>query len=88
MLIMEEKKLVGKVTHYYSKIDVAIVELEDDLQQGDRISIEGTTTNIQQTVDSMQVEHESIKSARRGDAIGLKVNGKVKPGDVVYKVEE
>jgi len=87
MIIMEEKKLIGKVTHYYSKIDVAIVELEDDLQQGDQISIEGATTNIQQTVDSMQIEHEAVKNAHRGDAIGLKVPDKVRPGDVVYKVE-
>jgi len=88
MIIMEEKKLIGKVMHYYSKIGVAIVELEDDLQQGDQISIEGATTNIQQTVDSMQVEHEAVKSAHRGDAVGLKVPDKVRPGDVVYKVEE
>lgn len=87
MIIMEEKKLVGKITHYYSKIGVAIVELEDDLQQGDQISIEGATTNIQETVDSMQVEHESVKNARRGEAIGLKVPDKVRPGDVVYKIE-
>ncbi len=88
MIIMEEKKLVGKITHYYSKVGVAIVELEDDLQYGDEISIEGTTTNIQQTVDSMQIEHESVKSARRGDAIGLKVNDKVRPGDAVFKIVE
>lgn len=84
---MEEKKLVGKITHYYSKIDVAIVELEGDLQVGDNISIEGTTTNIQQVIDSMQIEHEPVKIAHRGDAIGLKVKDKVRPGDVVYKVE-
>ena len=88
MIIMEEKKLVGKVTHYYNKIGVAIVELEDDLQYGDEISIEGAVTNVQQTVDSMQVEHEAVKSAHRGDAIGLKVKDTVRPGDVVYKIEE
>lgn len=84
----EEKKLVGKVTHYYGKLGVAIVELEDDLQYGDNISIEGETTNIQETVDSMQIEHEAVKNAHRGDAVGLKVPDKVRPGDVVYKVEE
>ena len=82
---MEEKKLVGKVTHYYSKIGVAIVELEDDIQTGDEISIESVSTNIQQVVDSMQVEHSSVKNAHRGDAIGLKVKDKVRPGDFVYK---
>ncbi|MBI2005233.1 MAG: translation elongation factor-like protein [Candidatus Aenigmarchaeota archaeon] len=85
---MEEKKLVGKITHYYNKIGVAIIELEDDLQYGDKISIEGTVTNIQQTVDSMQIEHDAVKNARKGDAVGLKVKDVVRPGDVVYKVEE
>lgn len=83
----EEKKLVGKVTHYYSKLNVAIVELEDDLQYGDRISIEGTTTNIQQVVNSMHIEHEPVNIAHRGDAIGLKVIDRVRPGDAVYKIE-
>lgn len=86
MLIMEEKKLVGKVTHYYDKIDVAIVELEDDLEYGDRISIEGASTNVEQMVDSMQIEHNAVKAAHKGDAIGLKVPEKVRPGDHVYKI--
>ncbi|MBI2543496.1 MAG: translation elongation factor-like protein [Candidatus Aenigmarchaeota archaeon] len=85
---MEDKKLIGKVTHYYGKLGVAIIELDDDLEYGDRISIEGATTNIQQVVDSMQIEHKTVKTARRGDAIGLKVPDMVRPGDVVYKVEE
>ncbi len=84
---MEEKKLVGKVTNYYSKIGVAIVELEDDIQVGDRISIESASTNIEQVVDSMQVEHSPVKNAHKGDAIGLKVKDKVRPGDFVYKIE-
>lgn len=85
---MEEKKLVGKVTHYYDKIAVAIVELEDDLEYGDRIAIEGASTNLEQTVDSMQIEHEPVKTAHKGDAIGLKVSDKVRPGDNVYKIVE
>ncbi len=83
---MEEKKLIGKVSHYYNKLDVAIIELQDELEYGDRISIEGTSTNIQQVVDSIQIEHQSVKIAHRGSAIGLKVPDKVRPGDVVYKI--
>lgn len=78
------KKLVGKVTHYYSKIGVAIVQLASDLAAGDRISIEGAATNLQQAVDSMQVEHESVKTASRGSSVGIKVPDKVRPGDNVY----
>lgn len=81
-----EKKLVGKVTHYYTKIGVAVVELSDTLSVGDTISIEGATTNVQQTVDSMQIEHENVASAKAGDSVGLKVADRTRPGDNVYKV--
>jgi len=83
---MEEKKLVGKITHYYGKIGVAVVELEDELKLGDEISIEGRTTNFRQKVESMQIEHKPIEVARAGDSIGLKVIEKVREGDKVYKI--
>ena len=83
---MEEKKLVGIVDHYYTKIGVAVINLEDSLSVGDKISIEGATTNIQQTVDSMQVEHETVESAKAGDSVGMKVADRVRPGDNVFKI--
>jgi putative protease len=83
---MEEKKLVGKIAHYYGKIGVAVIELENELSVGDTISIEGVETNFTQTVDSMQVEHKEIKKAKKGDAIGLKVMDKVREKDNVYKI--
>ncbi len=82
---MEEKELVGTVEHYYTKIGVAVVNLEGNLSVGDKISIEGATTNIQQTVDSMQVEHEEVENAKAGDSVGMKVVDRVRPGDLVYK---
>jgi len=81
-----EKKLVGKILHYYTKIGVAVVDLTGELSVGDRIIVEGASTNIQQTIDSMQIEHASVKSAKAGESIGLKVAGRVKPGDSVYKI--
>ncbi len=81
-----EKKLVGKVSHYYSKIGVAVIDLEDAVTKGDQISIEGSTTNIQQAVDSMQVEHSAVTTANKGDSIGVKVKDRVRPGDAVYKI--
>jgi putative protease len=83
---MEEKKLIGKVTHYFTKIGVGVIELSDELKVGDRISIEGATTNLQQTVDSMQIEHENVQSAGAGQSIGLKVEQRVRQGDLVYKI--
>ena len=84
---MEEKELIGTVEHYYTKIGVAVVNLEGNLSVGDKISIEGATTNIQQTVDSMQVEHETVENAKAGDSVGMKVVDRVRPGDQVYKLE-
>lgn len=81
-----EKKLVGKMSHYFTKIGVGVIELSDELKVGDRISIEGATTNVQQTVDSMEIEHEKVQSAGAGKSIGLKVSERVREGDLVYKI--
>ncbi|MCD6590785.1 MAG: translation elongation factor-like protein [Candidatus Aenigmarchaeota archaeon] len=83
---MEEKKLIGKITHYFNKIGVAVVELEDELNVGDEISIEGLTTNVRQRVESMQVEHKNIDKAEKGQSIGLKVVDRVREGDKVFKI--
>jgi len=84
----QEKKLIGKIAHFYSKISVAVVELTNKLSVGDEISIEGPSTNFTQTVDSMQIEHENIKEAKKGDSIGLKVINAVKENDSVYKLKK
>lgn len=83
---MEEKKPIGKVSHYYTKIGVAVIDLNDSLAVGDKISIEGASTKFTQTIDSMQIEHKDVKQATSGDSIGLKVVERVREGDKVYKV--
>lgn len=83
---MAEKK-VGEVTHYWGKIGVAGIKLTASLSQGDTIRIKGATTDFEQDVGSMQIEHQDIESAKRGQEIGLKVKEKVRRGDTVYKVE-
>lgn len=82
------KRLVGTVSHYYSKIGVAIVEMKDSLELGDTISFQGPNTDLVQAVNSMQVEHEAVTAANRGMSVGMKVNDKVRPGDNVYLEEE
>jgi len=86
--MVEEKKeeLVGKVTHYFGKIEVAIIELSKEIKVGDKIHIKGNTTDFEQEVNSMQIEHQNIEKAKKGDMIGLKVKEKVREGDEVYKV--
>lgn len=81
-------KEIGKVTHYFSKISVAVVKLTDGLSVGDKILIKGATTDIEQNVASMQIEHENVSSARSGQSVGLKVEGRTRPNDVVYKAIE
>lgn len=85
-VIMADKKLVGKISHYYDKIGVALVELTSDLKVGDKISIEGNKTNFQQKVESMQIEQDKLESAKAGDSIGMKVSEKVRDNDQVFKV--
>ncbi|MEM0111385.1 MAG: U32 family peptidase C-terminal domain-containing protein [Candidatus Parvarchaeota archaeon] len=84
---MSEENLVevGKVTHYFSKIGVAVVELKAPLAVGDRIIIRGPTTDFEQVVESMQIEHKNIEKAEAGQSIGLKVNQRVRERDIVYK---
>ncbi|MCS7385266.1 MAG: translation elongation factor-like protein [archaeon GB-1867-005] len=87
---MKERKLVevGRVTHYYSRIGVAVIELKAPLAIGDKILIRGSTTNFEQTVESMQIQHKNIERAEAGQAVGLKVLERVRPKDIVYKVVE
>ncbi|MBU1102720.1 hypothetical protein KJ853_03645 [Patescibacteria group bacterium] len=85
---MAEEKLIGKISHYYNNIGVGIIELTDKLARGEKIHVKGSSTDFEQAVDSMQVEHEEIEAAKTGDAVGLKVAQKVKEGDEVYRVLE
>jgi len=82
----EEGKLIGKITHYFSKIGVAVIELSDTLKVSDTIRIVGGQTDFNQTVESIEIEHKKVKEAKAGDSVGLKVNQKVREGYKVYKV--
>ena len=79
---------VGRVTHFYKKIGVAIVELSDSLLVGDTIHISGRTTDLTQKVESMQIEHQNVEKAEKGQTIGLKVTGEVRVKDFIFKVTD
>jgi putative protease len=83
---IEEGKLVGEITHYFGKISVAVVKLEDTLRVGDTIKIVGGGNEFTQTVESMQIEHQPVQEAKAGESVGLKVLQKVKEGYKVYKL--
>lgn len=78
-------KLIGKVTHYYDNIKVAVIKLKDVLREGDGIRIEGGDTSFSQEVVSMQYDHEKILKAKSSQEIGLKVKKKVRDGYRVFK---
>ena len=81
------EKEIGKITHYYDKAGVAILELTDKLSVGDAVKIKKGNAEFEQKVESMQVEHENVDSAKKGDVVGLKVSEPAKEGALVYKVE-
>jgi translation initiation factor IF-2 len=81
-----DKKLVGKITHYFDKISVAIVEVSAPLKVGDKISIEKGEEVFEQTIDSMQVEKKAVQAAKAGDAVGVKTAQPVKRGSEVFKI--
>lgn len=84
-----EEKLIGKITHYFTNIGVGVIEItEGDLKVGDKIHIKGATSDFEQVIDSMQIEHENMEKAKKGDAIGLKVDQQVREGDQVFKIVE
>lgn len=86
--IKKEKfgKLIGEITHYYDHIGVGIIKLKNTLVVGKSIRIKGGTTDFEQEVKSMQIEHEQVNKAGKGDMIGLKVKDKAREGDLVYIV--
>jgi len=83
----KEGKLIGKITHYFSNIEVAVINLTAPLKTGDTLRIVGgQETDFEQKVDSMQIDHKEVKSSKKGDSVGMKVDEKVHEGYKVYKV--
>ena len=86
---MAEEKLIGKITHYFTNIGVGVIEItENKLKVGEKIHVKGATSDFEQVVDSMQIEHENVETANKGDAVGLKVEQPVREGDEVFKALE
>ncbi len=81
---MAEKKQVGTVTHFFPKINVAVVEVSSELKAGDKVEIEGKEGSFEQKIASMQVEHKPVEKADPGMAVGMKVDQAVKEGAKVF----
>jgi len=83
---MGDEKQVGKVISFFNKINVAAVILDGKLKIGDKIHVKGHTTDFQQEVKSMQIDRKEIKEGKKKQDVGIKVDDRVRPGDIIYKV--
>ena len=82
------EEVIGRVSDFFARPVVAGIELTAPLKLGDKIHIKGHTTDMELTVDSMQINNVDVKQAKAGDAIGVKVSERVRRGDAVYKVTD
>jgi selenocysteine-specific translation elongation factor len=79
---------VGKVNDFFARPVVAGVELAGTLKVGDKIHVKGHTTDLEQIVDSMQIDNVDVQEARAGDSVGIKVAERVRRGDTIYRVSD
>jgi len=80
-----KEKVIGIVTHYFSKVRAAVIKLKAPLSVGDTIKIKGHTTDFKQAITSLQIDRVPIDSAKKGQEIGLLVDSRVRQHDAVYK---
>lgn len=80
-------KPIGVVTHFYGHLGVAIVRFNKKVDVGTAVHFRGATTDFSDKIESMQFDHAPIKSASKGQEVGIKVKGKVREGDEVYAAE-
>ena len=82
------EEIIGKISDFFAHPVVAGIELTAPLKVGDKIQIKGHTTDLELTVDSIQVDNANVAEAKKGDSIGVKVPERVRKGDTVYKITE
>lgn len=84
LLKVKPEKPIGKVTHYYGHLKVAIVKFKETIKLGTKIKIIGATTKFSQKISSMQFDHKPVKIAKKNIQIGIKVSKKTREGDQVF----
>jgi len=81
------EKEIGKITHWYDKISVAVIKLTNVLKKGDRIKIKKGAEEIEELVNSLQIDRTDVEKGKKGDEVAVKLSKKAKEGSIVYKVE-
>ena len=82
------EEVIGKVSDFFARPVVAGIELTATVKLGDKIHIKGHTTDLEFTIDSMEINNLAVNEAKAGDSIGIKVSDRVRRGDIVYKVTD
>ena len=85
---IKKQKPIGAVTHFYGHISVAIIKFKTTVKVGTPLKFSGATTDFKETIKSMQFNHKEVKSAKKGQQIGIKVKERVREGDSVYRADE
>ncbi len=80
-----KENIVGVITHYFPKVQAAVIKLKATVSVGDTLKFKGHTTDFNQAVTSMQINHVPVDSAKKGQEIGLLVNSRVREHDIVVK---
>ncbi len=80
------EELVGRVSHYFSRVQVAVVKLSGEVKLGDVLHFQGHTTDFQQEITSMEIEHARVEQGTPGEEVAIQVNDRVRKGDEVYRV--
>ena len=86
IIIKEAGKVIGKITHYFPQVRAAVIKLSAELNIGETIKIKGHTTDLTQTVSSLELDRVPLTQGKKGQEIGLLVNSRVRQHDIVYKI--
>jgi len=81
------EKEIGVITHWFDKINVAVIKLNGSVKKGDKIKIRKGDTEFEETIDSMQIDHKNVDSAKKGDDVAIKLSEKTKEGAIVYLIK-
>jgi putative protease len=85
--ILADKDLIGKVIHYYDKIQVAVLKLDKSLKVGDKVKFVHGDREFEQTLESMQLEHKQVESGKKGQEVAVKVDKEAKSGTLIKLVK-
>ncbi len=83
---MAEKKEIGVISNYFDHVKAAAIKIKSPLKKGDTLRFVGGTIDFEQKIESMQINHKPVVSAKKGDEVGIKLKKKVRKGYKVYKV--